>query len=77
MVQNSVNTVCVKYKIYEPIGKSFVTSLFTFCLISIHFQVEKETTEDKIKLNIKFKKASRGKYWTKLSVLYMQFLRRY
>ena len=26
-----------------------------------------------MKLNIKFKKASRGKYWTKLSVLYINF----
>ena len=25
------------------IGESFMTSLFTFCFISIHFQVEKET----------------------------------
>ena len=25
------------------IGESFVMSLFTFCFISIHFQVEKET----------------------------------
>ena len=24
-------------------GESFVTSLFTFCFISMHFQVEKET----------------------------------
>ena len=45
-------------------AESFLTSLFTFCFISIHFQVEKETTE--IKLNIKFKKYSQGKYWTKL-----------
>ena len=27
----------------SAIGESFVTSLFTFCFISIHFQVEKET----------------------------------
>ena len=51
------------------IGESFVTSLFTFCFI-IHFQVDER---NKIKLNIKFKKASRGKYWTKLSFMYMQF----
>ena len=30
-----------KFKV--SIGESFVTSLFTFCFISIHFQVEKET----------------------------------
>ena len=59
-------------KLIKHKGESFVTSLFTFCFISnLHSQVEKK--QDKIKLNIKFKKASQEKYWTKLSVLYMQF----
>ena len=34
------------------IGESFVTSLFTFCFISIHFQVEKEARQNKIEYKI-------------------------
>ena len=53
------------------IGEYFVMSLFTFCSLAYTFRYRKK--QDRIKLNIKFKKAGRGKYWTKLSVLYMQF----
>ena len=46
MVQYNIiqyNTIQYNTMQYNAIGESFVTSLFTFCFISIHFQVEKET----------------------------------